>query len=200
MKKGPWPTLAMTASTPLGSAARMAMPALAGALRGGLLLALSAQVRVLVPGTDVPMTLQPLAVLVIGLVLPPGQALSAVVLYLVCGTFWLPVFAAGSAGILGPTGGYLVGFAVAAWVVSALRGAGGAATARLAVAGTVGMVIIFALGVSWRAVWLGGDLTVAVATGLIPFTAKAVLEVALAVTLVAAWGSRHDSRAEDRAR
>ncbi|RME38944.1 MAG: biotin transporter BioY, partial [Planctomycetota bacterium] len=74
-------------------------------------VAAGARVAIPLPGTDVPMTLQLPAVLLAGVMLSPTEALYAMVLYLTVGTLGLPVFAPASAGILGPTGGYLLGYA-----------------------------------------------------------------------------------------
>ncbi|UCC29905.1 MAG: biotin transporter BioY [Phycisphaerales bacterium] len=154
-----------------------------------LLVSLGAQVRIPVPGTDVFMTLQPLAVLLTGFALSPRRAVAAMLLYLACGTAGLPVFA-GSAGLAGPTGGYLVGFVVAAWLISALKGGHGAGFGRLLPVGAAGLLVIFASGIAWRAGLafflglFGGEVWLAVSTGLIPFLAKSVVELLVAVTLV----------------
>ncbi|MGH7526140.1 MAG: biotin transporter BioY, partial [Gemmatimonadales bacterium] len=90
---------------------------------GALLVALSAQVTVPVPLNPVPMTLQPLAVLVVGGLLGGASGAGALVLYLALGMLGLPVFAGGSSGIvrlLGPTGGYLLAFPVAAGLTGAI--------------------------------------------------------------------------------
>lgn len=151
-----------------------------------LLVGAAAQVRIPLPTTDVPMTVQSLAVLLTGLALSPSQATAAMVMYLGCGTLGLPLFAAGSGGLLGPTGGYLVGFLVAAWVVSVLKGTGEARVGRMIVACVVGMLVLFTVGVGWRIAWLGGDVGLAILTGLAPFVAKASIQVFLAPFLVAA--------------
>lgn len=149
-----------------------------------LLVTLAAQVRVPVPGTEVPMTLQLLAVLLAGLLLSPNQAAAALSAYLVLGTAGLPVFSPGSSGLWGPTGGYLAGFIPAAWLMSVLRGQSGAGVSRLLVAGSVGVVVVFVCGISWRMVWLAGDWRLALQTGLLPFALKAMAELCLAVALV----------------
>jgi biotin transport system substrate-specific component len=90
---------------------------------GALLVSLAAQVAVPVPFSPVPMTLQPLAVLAVGGLLGAVGGLSALVLYLLLGILGLPVFAGGGAGawhLLGPTGGYLLAFPVAAAVTGLL--------------------------------------------------------------------------------
>lgn len=154
-----------------------------------MLISLGAQVRIPLPWSDVPMTLQLLAVLLTGLMLPPAGAVAATLLYLTCGVAGLPVFAAGSTGLAGPTGGYLVGFVLAAGLVSVLKGGREAGLGRLLAVSAVGSLVILALGAIWRLVlayvWglFGGNAGLAVTTGLMPFLAKAVVEIFLAVTL-----------------
>jgi len=146
-----------------------------------------AHVRVWLPGTDVPMTLQSLAVLLCGFYLTPRVAVFGMVTYLAVGTAGLPVFAPGSSGLAGGTGGYLVGFAVGAWLVATLKGGARAGVLRLAGAGAAGTAAIFACGLLWRAAGaalFGGDMMVAVATGIVPFAAKAVIQLGVAVSLV----------------
>src|SRR3954470_9009039 len=99
--------------------ARMAAPVGLGAL----VVALSAQVVVPVPFSPVPMTLQPLAVLAVGGLLGAAGGLSALVLYILLRGVGVPVFAGGGSGemhLLGPTGGYLLAFPVAAALTGAV--------------------------------------------------------------------------------
>src|SRR5258705_10167007 len=81
-------------------------------------VALSAQFALPIPGSPVPLTLQPFVVVLAGLLLGPADAAAAMVVYLVAGAAGLPVFAPmgapGLARLLGPTGGYLLGDPVAA--------------------------------------------------------------------------------------
>lgn len=178
---------------PLRAAAALAGGARTGAVLritgGALLVAVGAQfVRLPVPGTDVPMTLQLSAVLILAFCLPASEAIAAIGLYLACGAAGLGVFA-GAGGLAGPTGGYLVGFLIAVWLVGTLRGRGRAGWWRLLASGAVGTVVVFALGVLWRIVLFrgagpfAGDVTFAVTTGVAPFLLKAMLELLLAVTL-----------------
>lgn len=159
-----------------------------------LLTALAAQVRIPVLGTVVPMTLQLLAVLLAGLMLRPGPAAGAMLAYLALGTLGLPVFCAGSLGVMGPTGGYIVGFVGAAWLVSVFRGDESAGAARLLVAGAIGLIVVFAIGVGWQVVWFGGDLRLAVATGFLPFVMKALVELLLAVGVCLKLRGRRNRR------
>ena len=95
---------------------------------GALVVAAAAQVALPVPLSPVPMTLQPLAVLVVGALLGAAGGGAALVLYLALGLLGLPVFAGGSSGVLhllGPTGGYLLAFPVAAGLTGALARRGG---------------------------------------------------------------------------
>ncbi|MBI4716382.1 MAG: biotin transporter BioY [Planctomycetes bacterium] len=162
-----------------------------------LALMASAQVRVPLPGTDVPATLQLLAVLLTGLLLPPGAALAAAGLYLLCGAAGLPVFAGSASSVLGPTGGYLVGFVVAAPLVSITRGEFAAGWWRCLAAASLGAAVIFACGVLWRAAGaalLPGGVAAAVYSGLFPFLPKAAVEVALAAAAARQWRRGREPR------
>lgn len=165
------------------AAARGAARTFMGVAGFCLLTGLAAQIRFPVPGTEVPATLQVLAVLLAGMTLAPAAAAGSMLAYLALGACGVPLFTPGSAGLLGPTGGYIVGFVVAAWSVSLCRGTTGAGFGRLFAAGAIGLVVLFTVGVGWRVVWFGGDLGLAVATGLVPFAAKAVVELLLAATV-----------------
>lgn len=148
------------------------------------LLALASQIRVPVPGTDVPMTLQLIAVLLTGFLLRPLQAAASVGLFLALGSAGLPVFSPGSTGILGGTGGYLVGFLVAAVAVSLMTGGAARSNARLIGAGLVGTALVFGCGLFGRVVFTAGDINLSLSTGFLPFAPKALVELAIAVSLV----------------
>ncbi|HET9725553.1 MAG TPA: biotin transporter BioY, partial [Gemmatimonadales bacterium] len=129
----------------------------AGVALGTLAVAAAAQVAVPVPLSPVPMTLQPLAVLAVGGLLGSAGGVAALAAYLALGASGLPVFAGGSAGavhLLGPTGGYLLAFPVAAGVTGALASRGGVLRTLLACA--LGMVLIHLGGVAQLAI-LGGN-------------------------------------------
>jgi len=151
------------------------------------LMALAAQVRIPVPGTTVPMTLQSFAVLMAGFTLGPVAAVSAMLLYLICGVAGLPVFAPQSLGLAGDSGGYIVGFVLAAFLISLLRGPRNASAIRLVFAGLTGLTSLFACGLAWRyvfAMMFGLDAGYAVSSGLFPFLPKAIVELLLAVAIV----------------
>ena len=94
----------------------------AGVVLGAAFVALAAQISVPLPGTPVPMTLQPLAVLLVGGLLGARLGAASMVLYLALGIAGLPVFTPtvpllGIARLLGPTGGYLLAYPIAAFAV-----------------------------------------------------------------------------------
>lgn len=164
---------------------RPASPALKAAvplLLGVVLLAVSARVQI--PFWPVPMTLQTLAVLVIGAVCGARLGVATVLAYIAAGVAGLPVFAggAGPAYLAGPTGGFLAGFVAAAWIVGhfADRGYGRGIVGALAVL-IVADAAIFAVGVGWLSTLIGFEK--AVAAGLAPFVPAEALKIALAAAL-----------------
>ena len=158
---------------------------LLGIALGALLVSAAAQVAVPVPFSPVPMTLQPLAVLVVGGLLGAAGGLAALVTYLALGSMGLPVFAGGSAGawhLIGPTGGYLLAFPVAATVVGGLTSRSAGAL-RVLLACALGMVVIHVGGVAQLAL-LGGDPALAIRIGFIPFLTGDLLKVGLAAAVI----------------
>ena len=162
-----------------------------------LIVALSARVVVPVPFSPVPMTLQPLAVLVVGGLLGAAAGAGALLLYLGLGILGLPVFAAGGSGLahlLGPTGGYLLSFPVAAGVTGALAGRisgapGAGSVLRVLLACALAMAIIHAGGVAQLAL-LGGDPALAFRVGFVPFLTGDLLKIGLAAALILGAGPR----------
>jgi biotin transport system substrate-specific component len=157
---------------------------------GALVVALAAQV--VVPMIPVPMTLQPLAVLAVGGILGPTGGLSALVLYLVLGALGLPVFAGGAAGalrLIGPTGGYLLAFPVAAAVTGAVVGRVPSSVLRVLLACALGMAVIHIGGVAQLAL-LGGDPQLAFRVGFLPFLTGDLLKVGLAALIILVAGPK----------
>jgi biotin transport system substrate-specific component len=130
---------------------------LAAATAAAALTGLGARVQLHLPFTPVPVTGQVFCVLLAGAVLGPRLGFVSQVEYLAAGMAGLPVFAfgGGPAAALGPTGGYLVGFPVAAAVVGALCGRQRRAPWwRTAAACLAGVPAIYLCGAAWYAVWL----------------------------------------------
>jgi biotin transport system substrate-specific component len=185
---GPLPVATSTATSSRTRIARMAAPIGLGTV----IVALAARVVVPIPLNPVPITLQPLAVLTVGGLLGAAGGVSALVLYLALGALGLPVFAGGGAGVyhlLGPTGGYLLAFPVAAGVTGALVGNPPRSVLRVLIACAVGMAIIHIGGVSQLAL-LGGDPALAFRIGFVPFLTGDLLKVGLAAALILLAGPR----------
>lgn len=130
------------------------------------------------------MTLQSLAVLLTGFALTPLCALIAMVLYLACGVAGLGVFSPGSLGFVGPSGGYILGFVLGAWLISLIKGNCRAGTTRLFLAGMAGTIAMFGIGFLWLIPWCGGNLSIAFSQGVLPFIPKAVIQLVFAVMAV----------------
>lgn len=149
------------------------------------LTAVAAQLAVPLP-SGIPFTLQPLVVLLTGLVLPPGAALLTQATYVLLGLLGLPVFARANAGLgtlAGPTGGYLVGFPLGAALTSLLARAlapEGRSAAGLLVAAVAGLLPVYALGVAWMAYGHGFGLPKALYTGVLPYIPLDLVKAAIA--------------------
>ncbi|GEM_PF-93400 len=159
-------------------------------LGGSLLVALMAQVKIPLPFTPVPLTGQTFAVLLVGAALGSRRGAASLLLYLAQGMLGLPVFAGGAGGpayLFGPTGGYLVGFVCAAFLVGRLAENGQDKRFRTALlVFLVGELVIYLCGVSWLAVHIGFEK--ALTAGLLPFLpGDAVKLLAAALALPAAW-------------
>jgi biotin transport system substrate-specific component len=158
---------------------------------GSILLWLSAKVQV--PLYPVPITMQTLAVLVLGVAYGSRLGAATLVLYLLEGAVGLPVFAGGwSEGggyqiLYGNTAGYLFGFVVAAGVCGHMAERGwDRDILRAAVAMVVGNLIIYALGLTWLTIQIG--LANAIKYGLVPFLLGDALKIALGTcALPVAW-------------
>jgi biotin transport system substrate-specific component len=167
---------------------------------GAIIVALVAQVAIRIPGNPVPITGQTFGVLLVGGALGFRRGALALLLYLVAG-FALPVYADHASGaervlsssgghlVLGPTGGYLLGFVFAAAAVGRLAELGwdrrlpGALAALL-----IGNGLVYAIGVPWLAAAAGISLGAAIQTGLVPFVVTDLLKLLLAAGLFpAAW-------------
>ena len=118
---------------------------------GSLIVAIAAQISV--PMFPVPMTLQGLAVLFVGLSLGASRGAAALSLYLFEGAVGLPVFAGGNGGLaymFGPTFGFLLGFIAMAWVAGMLsERVLGQSPMALILAGLAGMIALYIPGVAW---------------------------------------------------
>jgi biotin transport system substrate-specific component len=172
-------------------AARPALRIAALMVLGSVLLMASAKAQV--PMWPVPMTMQTFVVLVIGMSYGLRLGTATVMLYLFEGALGLPVFAGtpekgiGLLYMAGPTGGYLLGFLLAAALMGWLAERGWDRTLPWAIAAmTAGTVLQLVPGVAWLATLIGWDK--AIAAGLTPFIVGAVVKIALAAAVLPlAW-------------
>jgi biotin transport system substrate-specific component len=154
-----------------------------------VLTVVGAQVSVPLPFTPVPFTFQPMVVLVGALALGARLGMASQLLYLALGIAGLPVFAAsptlpqGAARLFGPTGGYLLAYPVAAYLVGWLAQRGFDRRYFTAVLAMVcGLAVVFAGGVSWLALAIqpAGGLSGALATGFLPFVVPDLVKLLIA--------------------
>src|SRR5437667_10047505 len=151
-----------------------------------VLIALAAQMAMPLPFTPVPLTMQPLAVLFIGIVLGANRGAMAATLYLLEGAGGLPVFAQGHGGALwlvGPTAGYLYSYPAAAWLAGWFSQRGWGSTMVRAVAGMLAaLALIYAGGWAWLATLTSPRA--AFAAGVAPFIVADIIKIALGAALL----------------
>lgn len=151
-----------------------------------VVIALAAQIAIPLPFSPVPLTLQPLAVLLVGVTLGSVRGAAAAALYLLEGFSGLPVFALGHGGpmwLAGPTAGYLLSYPCAAWVAGWVSERGFGSTTIRAIAGMLlALGVIYLGGFSWLAVlsgsrdaWIGG---------VRPFILADIVKVAIGASLL----------------
>ena len=172
------------------------------ALAGSWFVAALAQLEIRLPFTPVPVTGQTLGVLLVGA--SCGSALGglSLALYLAQGALGLPFFAGGTSGFdvlsaASATGGYLVGFVVAAVVVGALADRGWDRDLRSSISAMfLGEVVLYLVAIPWLMQAIGVGLGRALALGLAPFVIGDALKLfAAAGALPAAWRLvRRDAR------
>jgi biotin transport system substrate-specific component len=155
---------------------------------GSLLLAISAQIKI--PFYPVPVTGQTLVVLLIGMTYGPRLGGATVAAYLLQGAMGWPVFAGtavGAAALVGPTGGYLAGFLVAAVVMGFLAERGmGRSIISTVIAMMIGNAVIYVMGVSWLISFIGVEK--ALVFGMAKFLYGDLLKLVVAACLMpVAW-------------
>jgi biotin transport system substrate-specific component len=161
-------------------------------LAGTGFVALAAQVSFEIPGTPVPITGQTFAVVLVGASLGALLALASLGLYLFVGALGAPIYADGSHGwdvLTGPTGGYVVGFVLAAVVTGFLAEQRWDRRFSSAVAAMLtGNVLVYAVGLPWLAVDQDLGFKDTMAEGLAPFVPGDLLKLYLAGALLpATW-------------
>jgi biotin transport system substrate-specific component len=150
------------------------------------IIAIAAQIAIPIPGTVVPLTMQPLAVLLVGVTLGSTRGAAAAALYLLEGFSGMPVFAQGHGGAIwlaGPTAGYLFSYPFAAFVAGWFSERGWGSTILRAVTGMlVALAVIYLGGWSWLAAFAGANS--AWLGGVRPFIVTDILKVAVGASLL----------------
>ena len=157
------------------------------------LTAIGARLSVPIPGTPVPFTLQPVAVLLSGLMLGGALGATSQLTYLAIGAAGLPVFALGGglAYLGGPTGGYLLAFPLAAGVVGAIAG-DRPGMLRVVLAGMAGLFVVHMGGAAWLSLQplFGGGTMATFQFSFVPFLLGDFLKVALVAVVALGLGGR----------
>jgi biotin transport system substrate-specific component len=156
-------------------------------------VAAASQVAIPLPFTPVPLTLQPMLVILAGMMLGPVAGAASMALYLAAGAAGLPVFtpmgAPGIARLVGPTGGYLLAYPAAAFVSGALMRHVQPSLIGRWVAGIAGIAVIYFGGVA-QLTLLGGSLQRALQLGVAPFVVLDVAKALVAAVIVGRRSSR----------
>ncbi|MDX1583013.1 MAG: biotin transporter BioY [Thermoanaerobaculia bacterium] len=158
-------------------------------IAASLLIAVAAQVSVPIPFSPVPMTLQPMAVLLVGAVLGSVRGGAAAALYLLEGATGLPVFAGGKGGLVwliaGPTAGYLLSYPFVAWVTGWLSERGWSRSPLSTIPMMmIGIAMIHLGGWSWLAAMMGLGMSEAFVLGTAPFLMGDLVKIAIAAALL----------------
>ncbi|WP_068318496.1 biotin transporter BioY [Polycladidibacter hongkongensis] len=161
------------------------------------ILSLSAKLQV--PFWPVPMTMQTAAVFALAAIMGPQLAVQGFVAYLLAGAVGLPVFAGtpekgiGLAYMVGPTGGYLLGFLLATILASFAASKG---RLHLALSMLAGLALVYLFGLIWLANWVPSDKLLAV--GMTQFILGDLVKLTLAFTLAVALPSRLTQRLQGK--
>jgi biotin transport system substrate-specific component len=165
---------------------------LLGVVGFAVAVAAASQIAIPLPFTPVPITLQPMLVILAGMWLGPLAGAASMLLYLAAGAVGLPVFtpmgAPGIARFLGPTGGYLLAYPVAAYVTGLLTRRASSLGGRW-LAGVAGIVVIFFGGIA-QLTLLTGSVGRAVQLGVTPFAALDIVKAFVAAALSGSWIAR----------
>lgn len=158
---------------------------------GSALLALCAHLALPLWFTPVPLTVQPFAVLLLGLLLTPRMAAATLCAYLAEGALGLPVFApaptSGLAHLLGPTGGYLMAYPLAAMLISYLWNRSGRQFSMALASAALGDLLILVGGALWLAALTHAPAKSVLTLSLFPFLPGDAIKVAAAAALASGF-------------
>lgn len=160
-------------------------------LAGCALAAVCARVAIPLFFSPVPLTLAPFAVLLMGLLLSPRLAAATFGAYLLEGAMGLPVFAPGPLGVsgpahlLGPTGGYLLAYPLAAWMIAMVWRKTNRGLAAAMLSAALGELTILGCGALWLGISAHLPMSDALGLGVLPFLPGDALKVAAAAGVAA---------------
>ena len=158
-------------------------------------VAAASQIAIPLPFTPVPITLQPMLVILAGMWLGPLAGAASMLLYLAAGAAGLPVFtpmgAPGIARFFGPTGGYLLAYPAAAFVTGLLARRTTTLGGRW-LAGVAGIAVIFFGGLTQLAL-LNGSVSRAIQLGVTPFALLDIVKAFVAAAISGPRVTRHDT-------
>ncbi len=166
------------------------------ALAGSVAIAAAAHVAIPLPFTPIPFTLQPLAVLLVGLLFGPALGCGTLCLYLAEGISGLPVFQplgpGGAAQLMGPTGGFLLAYpfvaALAGWLFE--KNDSPSRFVAAVVAGLAGFALLFAVGAAWLGSLLQLSPRATLIAAVLPFVPGELVKVFAAAGIASAWQNR----------
>jgi len=157
---------------------------------GSFLIALFAQLKVLLPFSPIPVTAQTFAVLMIGALYGANRGSLSALAYIIEGALGLPIFAFGGGFVelLGPTGGYLIGFIPAAYLTGYLAQKGWDRRIGTTILAMIfGNIIIYTFGLVWLSRLIGISKSI-LSVGLYPFIAGDLVKIVLAAAVLpAGW-------------
>ena len=139
-----------------------------------------------VPIGPVPIVMQNMFVFLAGLLLGSRWALASVAVYLLTGALGLPVFAGGMGGIgriVGPTGGYLIGYLPAVIIVGYISEKAAARIGYDVLAMICGTVVLYACGVTWLKILTGMTWSKTLTVGMVPFLIGDAIKIAAAALI-----------------
>lgn len=180
---------AIQVASPRSRASEIAIQ-IAIVVSASLFVALCARISIPLPGTPVPLTVQNLGVLLVGLALGSRRGFAALALYLTEGAIGIPVFSlhglGGVAQILGPTGGYLISYPLVAALTGYIFERGKPEFTRAALACLASEILLFTFGISWLYFYTH-SLAKALSFGLYWFIFAEVLKIMFAAGAVRGW-------------
>jgi biotin transport system substrate-specific component len=173
-----------------GGEFKMSVEKLRGMVLASLLAALTAVGSYIqIPIGPVPIVLTNLFVLLSGLLLGSRWGVASVGIYLLVGAMGMPVFAGGKGGLahfLGPTGGYLLGYALSVWGVGLIAERSKGSMVWEIIAMILGVISIYAVGVPWLKMVTQMSWTRSLMIGVIPFLVGDALKASAALILARA--------------